>query len=97
MLDDFEKNTDTLLKHGFIESNNRLDSYSDSVDSIKITRYGTYMVEELAWNFTYLDLVCTDCGIYEEQVSNYLTEAAKEEYSSSILNSKKHANVIYIR
>jgi hypothetical protein len=81
MLDDFEKNTDMLLKHGFIEANNRLDAYSDSVDSIKITRYGTYMIEELAWNFTYLDLVCTDCGIYDEQVSNYLTEAAKEEYT----------------
>lgn len=81
MLDDFERNTDTLLKHGFIEANNRLDEYSSSVDSIKITRYGTYMIEELAWNFTYLDLVCTDCGIYDEQVSSYLTEAAKEEYS----------------
>lgn len=81
MLNDFERNTDTLLKHGFIEANNRLDEYSGSVDSIKITRYGTYMIEELAWNFTYLDLVCTDCGIYDEQVSNYLTEAAKEEYS----------------
>lgn len=81
MLDDFEKNTDTLLKHGFIEANNRLDEYSSSVDSIKITRYGTYMIEDLAWDFTYLDLVCTDCGIYDEQVSNYLTEAAKEEYS----------------
>ena len=81
MLDDFEKNADILLKHGFIEANNRLDEYSSSVDSIKITRYGTYMMEELAWNFTYLDLVCTDCGIYDEQVSNYLTEAAKKEYS----------------
>lgn len=81
MLDDFERNTDVLLKHGFVESNNRLDAYSDSVDSIKITRYGTYMIEELAWNFTYLDLICTDCGIYDEQVSNYLTEAAKDEYS----------------
>ncbi|MBB5217575.1 hypothetical protein [Parapusillimonas granuli] len=81
MLDDFEKNTDILLKHGFIEANNRLDEYSSSVDSIKITRYGTYMIEELAWNFTYLDLICTDCGIYDEQISNYLTEAAKEEYS----------------
>lgn len=81
MLDDFEKNTDILLKHGFIEANNRLDEYSSSVDSIKITRYGTYMIEGLAWDFTYLDLVCTDCGIYDEQVSNYLTEAAKDEYS----------------
>jgi hypothetical protein len=70
-----------LLRHGFVEANNRLDYYSSSVDSVKITRYGTYILDELAWNFTYLDLVCTDCGIFDEQVSNYLTEAARKEYS----------------
>ena len=81
MLDDFEQNVDTLLRHGFVESNNRLDFYSESVDSIKITSYGLYMLNELAYYFTYLDLICTDCGIFDETVSNYLTEAAKKEYS----------------
>lgn len=80
MLDDFEQNLDTLLRHGFVESNNRLDFYSESVDSIKITSYGLYMLNELAYYFTYLDLICTDCGIFDETVSNYLTEAAKKEY-----------------
>ena len=88
MLEDFEKNTDVLLRHGFVEANNRLDSYSVSVDSIKITRYGTYMIEDLAWNFTYLDLVCTDCGIFVETVSNYMTEAAKREYSLFLANER---------
>ena len=81
MLEDFEKNIDVLLKHGFVESNNRLDQYSESVDSVKITNYGLYMINELAFFFAYLDLVCTDCGIYSEQTSNYLTEAAKKEYN----------------
>lgn len=81
MVDDFERNLDTLLRSGFVESNNRLDSYSESVDSIKITSYGLYMLNNLGYYFTYLDLVCTDCGIFDETASNYLTEAAKKEYS----------------
>lgn len=81
MLDDFERNLDVLLKHGFVEANNRLDSYSDAVDSIKITNYGLYMLAELSCYFTYLDLICTDCGIFDERTSNYLTEAAKREYN----------------
>lgn len=81
MVDDFEKNVDILLKHSFIESNNRLDSYSNEVDSIKVTNYGLYMIDELAFYFTYLDLTCTDCGMYVEKTSNYLCEAARKEYS----------------
>lgn len=80
MLDDFVKNTDILLKHGFVESNNRVDSYSDEVDAIKITNYGLYMYEELAYNFTYLDLICTDSAVFNETVNNYLAEAARREY-----------------
>lgn len=81
MLDDFEKNLDMLLRHGFVESDNRLDSYSNSVDKIKITSYGMYMLGELSCYFTYLDLICTDCGVFDEETSNYLTEAARQEYS----------------
>lgn len=80
MQDDFELNLDVLLRHGFVEADNRLDKYSESVDRIKITSYGMYMLNELAYYFTYLDLICTDCGIYSEEVANYLTEAAKVEY-----------------
>jgi GTPase SAR1 family protein len=81
MIEDFEKNVDMLLKHAFVESNNRLDKYSEDVDSIKVTSYGVYMSNELAHYFTYLDLVCTDSGIYCQQTANYLTSAAKKEYN----------------
>jgi GTPase SAR1 family protein len=81
MIDDFEKNVDSLLKHGFVESNNRLDEFSNNVDSIKITNYGLYMSNELAHYFTYLDLICTDTGLFTEKTCNYLTEAARKEYS----------------
>jgi hypothetical protein len=88
MLEDFTKNTDMLLKRGFIEANNRLDSYSDSVDSVKITSYGLYMYNELASEFTYLDLVCTDTGVFSESVSNYLMEAARKEYNLFTRNER---------
>lgn len=88
MLEDFERNADLLLKHGFVEADNRLDSYSESVDSIKITGYGAYMFNGLAYSFTYLDLVCTDTGIYSEPVSNYLVEAAKSEYALFVRKDK---------
>lgn len=81
MQEDFEKNLDVLLRHGFVEADNRLDAYSGSVDLIKITNYGMYMLNELSYYFTYLDLICTDCGIFDENTSNYLTEAARQEYS----------------
>lgn len=81
MVEDFECNLDMLLKHGFVEANNRLDAYSSNVDLVKITNYGLYMGKELAHYFTYLDLVCTDTGIYTEKTSNYLSEAARKEYS----------------
>lgn len=58
--EDFSRTVDVLLKRGFVEANNRLDYYDESVDSIKITGYGMYMFNELAHDFTYLDLVCTD-------------------------------------
>lgn len=80
MLEDMQNSLDILLKRGFVESRNRLDYFSEDVDAVKITPYGLYMSNELAYFFTYLDLVCVDCGIFDEGVSNYLAEAAKQEY-----------------
>lgn len=88
MLEDFERNLDVLLKHGFVEANNRVDMYTPEVDSVRITNYGLYMFNALAYYFTYLDLVCTDCGIFDQQVSNYLSEAAKEEYRHFTRNER---------
>lgn len=80
MLEDFESNMDMLLKRGFIEANNRLDAYSNSVDSVRITNYGVFMLKELSHEFVYLDLACSDCGVYDQQSANYLSEAARDEY-----------------
>lgn len=95
MVDDFERNIDMLLKRGFIEANNRLDQFSSGVDSIKITNYGLYMSSELAYYFTYLDLICTDTGIYDQKISNYLSEAARKEYT--LFNQNERVERIKIR
>jgi len=89
MLDDLNRNLDVLLKHGFIEANSRLDAFSEEVDSVKITAYGRYMYGELAYFFSYLDLVCTDCGIFDQQTSNYLVEAANEEYGMFLRGARQ--------
>ncbi|CAA0112341.1 Uncharacterised protein [Starkeya nomas] len=81
MLEDFTSNVDILLKHGFIESNNRIDHYADEVDSLKITGYGLYIYRELAYIFAYLDLVCVDTGVFDEGVANLLVQAANKEYA----------------
>lgn len=81
MLADFESNINVLLKTGSIEANNRLDAYSEAVDSVKITSYGLYIFKDLAYQFTYVDLICTDCGVFDEETSNYLLSAARDEYN----------------
>ena len=80
MLEDYENNLDILLKHGLVEANNRLDEYSADVDKIRITNYGTYMMNELVYYFSYLDLVCVDCAIFEESFANSLAVAANEDF-----------------
>jgi hypothetical protein len=79
MVEDFEFNVDVLLRHGMVESNNRLDEFTDEVDSIKITPYGIYIYNELSRTFTYLELVCTDCGLFSERAFNYLVKSTNEE------------------
>lgn len=80
MPDDFVANIDMLLKHGFIEASNRIDEYTPSVDSVKITNYGTYMLSNLSSDLTYLDLVSTDCGFFSELFTNQVVDAAKREF-----------------
>lgn len=88
MLDDFKRNADTLLRHGFVEADNRIDEYSESVDAMRITGYGLYMLRELSHIFAYLDLVCTDTGVFDEPTSHYLVEAAKKEYKLFLANDR---------
>ncbi|WP_417744713.1 hypothetical protein [Rosistilla oblonga] len=74
MVDDLERNLDVYLQRGIVEANNRLDYYSESVDDVKITAYGVYLMRNLAHSFTYLDLVSLDCAVHDEGVSASLSE-----------------------
>lgn len=77
--DDCEQHLNIFINRGLIEASNRLEEFNTSVDQIKITAFGNYIFEYLAFNFAYLDLVCIDCGIFNEELSNYLIKSANEE------------------
>ncbi len=70
---------DLYLEKGLIESSNRLESYSEAVDQVKLTALGNYIYEFLAFNFAYIDLVCLDSGIFNEELNNYFVKSAAEE------------------
>lgn len=77
--EDCENYLNIFLNKGLIESSNRLEEYNQSVDQIKITAFGKYMYEFLCFDFSYIDLICLDCGNYKEELSNYLIESASKE------------------
>jgi hypothetical protein len=79
MLDDLCKNLDMMLRTGLLEANNRLDAYSEAVDSVKMTPYGYYMRDSLWGMFSYLDTVNVDCVIHEESVAHSLAHMASVE------------------
>jgi len=93
--EDCEKHIDVYLKKGLIESSNRLESYSDLVDQIKITAYGLYIYENLAFNFAYIDLVCIDCGVFSEEINNFLAKSANDE--SKLKQNNKTMERILLR
>jgi len=80
MVDDFEKNLDIFLMKNLVESNNRLDFYSKDVDSIKITNYGLYIFEILSSFFTYIELISSDCSVYDETTAYDLANLSNEDY-----------------
>lgn len=77
--EDAEKYLDLFLSHGLLESSNRLEEYNQNVDQIKITAFGKYLLENLALDFTYLDLVSLDCGIFDESIHNRFVRDASRE------------------
>ncbi|CUH36634.1 putative type IV restriction endonuclease [Jannaschia seosinensis] len=95
MLGDFNLCMDVLLRHGFVEANNRLDYFDESVDRVRVTNYGLYMLSNLAFTFTYLDLVCVDCNYYDEESCNSITSYANEEYR--LFTSRARADRVKVR
>lgn len=80
MRENFRMNMDMLLKHNLIESNNRLDVFSDNVDSVRITSYGTFVLKALSHDFTYLELTAEDCAIADLTTANHISELSNDEY-----------------
>ena len=92
MLDDAEKNLNIFLRSGVIESNNRVDEYADSIDAIKITAYGRYISDVLVHDFSYLDLVCLDCGVHNEGVAHALANLGNAD-RDLFLGSRKRERI----
>lgn len=94
MREDFDLNMDMLLKYRLIEANNRIDTYSADVDSVRLTTYGFYFVNELSRFFTYIDLIAADTAVFDEQLANSITALSNNEYAlweASLHNPKKRA------
>ena len=77
--DDCERHLDVFMIKGIVESSNRLETYNQNTDQIKITAYGHYVFDTLAFNFAYLDLVSLDCGVFKEELSSYLSKSGNTE------------------
>lgn len=77
--EDCERHLDVFMKKGIVESSNRLESFDEHTDQIKITAYGNYLFDTLAFNFAYLDLISLDCGVFNEELNNYLAKSGNEE------------------
>lgn len=81
MEEDQKESLDMLLRYGLIESNNRIDEYADTIDSVRATAYGNHVYRGLSRAFTYLDLVSTDTALFDSRVCNELTKCALNEYA----------------
>lgn len=79
LIEDCELNLDIFIRNGLVECSNRLEEFSKQVDSIKITALGLYILETLSFNFSYVDLISIDCGVFNEELSSYLSISANNE------------------
>lgn len=73
------KHLSLYLEKGIIEANNRLETFTDKVDQIKLTAFGNYIYEYLAFNFAYIDLISLDCGLFDESLNNMFVQSANAE------------------
>lgn len=86
---------DMFLSKGIIEANNRLEEFSENVDQVKITSFGKYMLDTLAFDFTYLDLISLDCGNFDEALANFMIKSANREVE--LYYDKKFFERIHVR
>lgn len=77
---DFTRNLDYLLKYDLVESDNRIDYYSDDVDKVKITNFGFYVYNDLSKFFTYLELIAHDVGYFSQKYCNEIALLSNKDY-----------------
>ncbi len=80
MEDDFIQNITLLIEYKLVEADIKVDRYIPDIEKIIITPYGEYFIKLLIHFFTYLDLICTDCDVYNEHTANSIIKSAQEEY-----------------
>ena len=80
MDEDLKSSCDMLLKYGLIESNNRIDEFSEDLDGLRITAYGKYIYNDLIKAFTYIELVSTDTALFDSRISSELAMISTDEY-----------------
>jgi hypothetical protein len=97
MKGDFISSLDVLLRHGMIEANNGLDTYSVkgsgdqdiTADEIRITAFGVYSFDFLVGLFAYLDLVSMDCGLASETLYTEFCESARAERNFAVNKNRR--------
>ena len=80
MEEDFIENITLLIENKLIEADIKVDEYIPEIENITITPYGEYFISLLIHFFSYLDLICSDCEVYDEQTANSITKSAEEEF-----------------
>jgi len=80
MEEDFKENITLLIEYKLIEADIKVDEYIPEIENITITPYGEYFISLLIHFFSYLDLICSDCEVYDEQTANSITKSAEEEF-----------------
>ena len=80
MEEDFIENITLLIEYKLIEADIKVDKFIPEIENITITPYGEYFISLLIHFFSYLDLICSDCDVYDEQTANSITKSAEEEF-----------------
>ena len=97
MWDDAQLNLDVFLQKGILESNKRIDFFSEEIDSIKLTPYGflfagkPYHTTSRIWT-----LFSVDCAVHSESVADDIANCANSEVSSLVAKDKKKRMAVRI-
>lgn len=79
-IEDFKKSLDVLLRFRLVECSNMIDEYTEDIDELKLTTYGYFMINSIIKEFTYLELVSSNCGVFSEKTCNEIYEYSNDDF-----------------